>query len=135
MYDVNMKAFFSHINSFLNQWSRFAPLLLRVGLAIVLLFAAVSSTLSPNDWVGYLPAVLTSIFPAEALLKVFSVYELVLAVWLLSSVYVRYAGLLVAATLAGIVVSNFSLFAISFRDIGLIFAALALVISPEEQDR
>jgi hypothetical protein len=63
------------------------------------------------------------------LLKFFAVYELVLAAWLLSGVYVRYAGLLCAATLAGITLSNFSLFAISFRDIGLMFAALALAVS------
>lgn len=132
-YDVNMKVFFVRLDSFLNKGSRFAPLLIRIGLGVVFVYAAVSSTLSPNEWIGYLPPVLTALFPAEILLKVFSVYELILAAWLLSGVYVRYAGLLVALTLAGIVASNFSLFAISFRDIGLIFAALALVVYDEKK--
>ena len=64
------------------------------------------------------------------LFKFFSAYELALAAWLLSGVYARYAALLYAATLVGITVSNF-LFAISFRDIGLMFAALALACLKE----
>ncbi len=101
-------------------------ILLRLGLATVFIYAAVSSTISPREWVGYLPSLATDHVRPETLLKIFSVYELALAGWLLTGVYVRYAALLCAATLAGITLSNFSLFAISFRDIGLMFAALAL---------
>lgn len=107
------------------------PLLLRIGLATVFIYAAVSSFLDPNEWIGYLPSFLTSIVEAETLLPFFSVYELLLAAWLLSGVYVRYVALLCAATLAGIVVFNFALFAISFRDIGLVLAALALAAYKE----
>lgn len=117
------------------QDKQLAPLLLRVGLATVFLYAAVSSLVSPREWIGYLPPVLTSHISGFTLLKFFSVYEFALAAWLLSGVYARYAGLLCAATLAGIVVSNFSLFAISFRDIGLVFAALALALSPEDSKK
>ncbi|HKX23938.1 MAG TPA: DoxX family membrane protein [Candidatus Saccharimonadales bacterium] len=101
-------------------------LLLRLGLAIVFLYAAVSAFLVPDEWVGYLPQFMRDIVPADVLLPIFSIYELTLAVWLLSGLYVKYAALLVAATLAGIVAFNFQLFAISFRDIALIFAAVAL---------
>jgi len=103
-----------------------APLMLRLGLATVFVYAAVASFVAPREWVGYLPHVLTAHVQADLLLHFFSVYELLLAAWLLSGVYVRFAGLLCALTLVGIVASNFSLFAISFRDIGLAFAALAL---------
>lgn len=101
-------------------------LLLRIGLAIIFLYAAISSFVNPQDWVGYLPGMLTERVSSDILLKLFSVYELLLAAWLLSGIYVRYAALACAATLAGIVVTNFELFAITFRDIALIFAALAL---------
>lgn len=106
-------------------------LLIRLGLAIVFLYAAISSFLDPREWLGFLPPFLTRLIDGEILLKIFSVYELLLAAWLISGVYTRYAGLLCAATLAGIVASNFSLFAISFRDIGLMFAALALAVNKE----
>jgi uncharacterized membrane protein YphA (DoxX/SURF4 family) len=108
-------------------------LLLRAGLSVILLYAAISSFANPEDWVGYLPGMLTERFSADVLLKLFSVYELMLAAWLLSGVYVRYAALLCAATLAGIVITNFELFAITFRDIALIFAALALAVTTWEK--
>lgn len=101
-------------------------LLLRLGLALILLYAAISSFVSPREWLGYMPAALTDRFSADILLKIFSVYELLLAGWLLSGVYTRYAALLVAATLAGIVITNFELFMITFRDMALILACLAL---------
>ncbi|MEK7153516.1 MAG: DoxX family membrane protein [Patescibacteria group bacterium] len=108
-----------------------STLLLRVGLAVVFSYAAIASFVNPDEWVGYLPGILTDRVSPDILLKLFSVYELVLAAWLLSGVYVRYASLLCAATLAGIVVTNFELFAITFRDIALIFAALALAVAKE----
>ncbi len=106
--------------------------LLRTGLAVIFLYASISSFKNPQDWVGYLPSFLRHSDSATNLLHVFSAYEFLLAAWLLSGRYVKYAAALCAATLAGIVVSNFSLFAITFRDIALIFAALALFFSPEE---
>jgi uncharacterized membrane protein YphA (DoxX/SURF4 family) len=133
VYDVNMKDIVRTADDFLKNHPAFVPLFLRIGLATVFVYAAVSSTVSPGDWVGYLPGILTAAIPAELLLKFFSVYEVILAVWLLSGVHVRYAGLLAAVTLAGIVLSNITLFAISFRDIGLMFAALALAFSEERK--
>ena len=111
----------------LNQ-TKIAVWLLRIGLAVVFLYAAIGSLVSPNDWVGYLPSFLNDIIPADNLLKVFSVYELALVVWLLSGVYVRYAAILCALTLVGIIAANPSLLAITFRDIALVFAAIALAV-------
>jgi len=113
------------------QKKHLTPLLLRLGLATVFLYAAISSFVSPDDWVGYLPTFMIELVDADILLKFFSVYELILAGLLLTGVFTRYVGLLCAATLAGIVVFNFDLFAISFRDIGLTLAALALAFSKE----
>lgn len=113
--------------------SKSLPLwLLRVGLAAMFLYAALSSFLQPTEWLGYLPGFVSSMFDAELVLKLFSVVEIALAAWLLSGVYTRYAALLAAAMLIGITVSNFSLLAISFRDIGLAFAALALALLADE---
>lgn len=126
-----MSNFFESIESFLSRNSRVAPLFLRVGLAIVFMYAAISSFISPNDWMGYLPGFVRDIMPATVVLTIFSVVELALAAWLLSGVRVRFAALFAATMLAGIVVSNISLLPISFRDIGLVFAALALAFYPE----
>jgi len=109
-------------------------LLLRIGLAIIFLYAAISSFTNPQDWVGYLPSFATDMVDSRLLLHVFSVYEVSLAIFLLADVLTRYVALLCAATLLGIVAFNSSLFAITFRDIALIFAALALARMSEPTD-
>ena len=101
-------------------------LLLRFGLAFVFGYAAISSLLSPNDWIGFLPSFMTHIVDGHLLLKAMSAYELVLVMWLLSGWQTKYAAFLGALTLAGITFANLSLLPISFRDIGLMFGALAL---------
>ena len=96
------------------------------------LYAAISSFLQPSEWVGYLPSFVALYFEPEFVLKLFSVIEIIIATWLLSGVYTRYAALTAAVMLLGITISNFSLLAISFRDIGLAFAAFALAALTEE---
>lgn len=108
-------------------------LLLRAGLVVILLYAALGSLLNPREWVSYMPAFMTELIDPDILLKLFSLYQLGLVAWLVSGVYLRQAALVVAATLGGIVLANFDLFMITFRDIALIFAALALAaLAPKE---
>ena len=123
-----MKQALIKFDNWLAKQQHLAPLLLRVGLATVFFYAAISSLVSPRDWVGYVPDFIQLILPAEVVLIGLSVVELILAAWLLSGVYVRYAALVAAALLAGVTISNLSLLPISFRDIGLFFAALALAL-------
>jgi uncharacterized membrane protein YphA (DoxX/SURF4 family) len=104
-----------------------ASWLLRIGLAIVFLYAAVSSLQHPVEWIGFLPKFLTKAVDGTILIKFFAVYELVLATWLLSGKFLRYCALLCTPTLGGIVVMNPSQLITTFRDIGLTFMALALV--------
>lgn len=101
-------------------------LLLRVALAFVFLYAAVSSFMSPSDWIGYMPKFMRGIIPDGLLLGGFSVVEIILSIWLLSGLYIKYAALIAAAMLAGIVALNPILLPITFRDVGLFIAALAL---------
>lgn len=110
-----------------------SALLLRIGLAIVFLYACLASVKNPQDWVGYMPHVLTKFISASILLRWFALYELALALWLLSGRYVRYAAALSVLTFVGIIASNLHLFAITFRDIGLLFAALALLFSKSSE--
>jgi uncharacterized membrane protein YphA (DoxX/SURF4 family) len=109
--------------------------LLRAALALVFLYASVSSFLSPQDWVGYFPQLLRDIVPDTILLPFFSVYELALAVWLLSGWLTKYAALLAIATLGGIVAANFQLFLITFRDMALMLAALALFFLEKDKEK
>ena len=103
--------------------------LLRLGLAFVFAYAGISSLQHPPFWIGYLPNFLTSHWDAKLLLKGFAVVELVIAVWLLSGKFVRYAAAAAALMLAGIVVFNPHQLLITFRDVGLVAMALALMVA------
>jgi uncharacterized membrane protein YphA (DoxX/SURF4 family) len=105
---------------------KIASWLLRLGLAGAFLYVAVASWLDPFSWIGFFPQFLRDLMPAQTLLTLFSVYEIVLGLWLLLGKQLFYAGLLSAATLIGIVVFNLGAMDILFRDVSLSLAALAL---------
>jgi uncharacterized membrane protein YphA (DoxX/SURF4 family) len=106
--------------------SNMPSLLLRLGLAFVFLYAAISSLREPLVWAAYLPGFLTQSISATLLIKIFAIYELGLVAWLLIGRLTKYAALLCAITLAGIVAANTSQLATTFRDVGLIFMAATL---------
>jgi len=103
-----------------------SQLLLRLGLGFVFAYAGVSSLKDPNEWVGYLPHFLAAVSYVSVVMKVFAVAELGLAVWLVSGKFVRYAALLAAVMLFGIIFANPANMIITFRDVGLVAMALAL---------
>lgn len=107
-------------------------LLLRVGLAGVFLYAAFSATVRPDNWIGYFPQFLRDIFPAKYLLVSFNVYELVLSIWLLSGRKTFYSALISALTLFGIIVTSLGALDITFRDFGLLLAAIALAVDSKK---
>ena len=108
-----------------------AVLLLRIGLAVVFLYAAGGSVLAPNNWIGYFPRFLKEMIPENILLMGFSAFELGLGLWLLSGWKQFFAGTMAAVSLVGIVIFNLGAMDVVFRDLGLVFMALALAaLSP-----
>lgn len=102
--------------------------LLRGALAFGFAYVAVSSLLSPTNWVGFLPLFVTSVIPLEQALVAIAIGELLLALWLLTGWQVRTAGLLSVFVLLGIVVFNLGALDLVFRDISMAAVALALSI-------
>lgn len=107
--------------------------ILRWGLAFTFFYAAVASLLNPADWIGYMPMFLKSLLPARILLAGFSFYEILVAALLFSGRKVAYASIISAVTLGGITILNLGALDVTFRDIGLVFAALALYELAKEQ--
>lgn len=106
--------------------------LLRIGLGAAFLYAAIASFLEPESWIGFFPIWLRNLAPANYLLMTFSIYEIILAIWLFSSKKIFYAASLATLTLAGIIVFNISTLDIIFRDIPILFLALALMVIHKE---
>jgi hypothetical protein len=101
---------------------------LRLSIATVFLYAAIAATLEPFNWIGFIPQALYHIAPPEMLLRIFSLYQLLLVLWILSGWKSFFSSLLAAATLLGIIVANIGDIDILFRDFAIFFAAIALAV-------
>ncbi len=109
------------------QKEKLASLSIRIGLAAVFLYIAYASFINPGIWIAFLPPFLQDLPYAKTLLYIFSSYEILLGIWILSGKKTLYAAILTSLTLAGIVISTLKFLDIAFRDLAIMFAALALV--------
>ncbi|HYK08970.1 MAG TPA: hypothetical protein VEW42_05720 [Candidatus Eisenbacteria bacterium] len=102
---------------------------LRCSIASVFLYAAIAATFQPDNWIGYIPQAIRNIFPANILLMGFSLYQLVLALWILTGWKSVFSASLAALTLLVIILTNISQTDILFRDFAIFFAAIALLFN------
>ena len=112
-----------------------ASFLIRVGLAIVFLYAAVGAFLDPQSWIGFFPAWLRDIVPGNILLGFHSIFEIFLSLWLLSGKRSYEAGVVSSLFLGLIIVVNLGAFDIVFRDVAIFGMALALTALSERKVR
>lgn len=108
--------------------SRSVDIFLRLGVSFAFLFPAINAVFDPYSWIGYFPVFLRGIVPDAALLHIFGVVEVILAIWILSGRRVFYPSLVCAGMLFLIVVLNLGDFQVLFRDIPIMFMALALAV-------
>lgn len=107
---------------------RTASFILRIGLGLMFLYAAIDSLIMPDAWVGFFPAFIQDLFPGIWELTLFSLAEIALAFWLFSGWNIFYAAIASAVLLLGITITNLGAFILVFRDFGLAFAAAALAM-------
>ena len=107
---------------------KLASLFLRIGLAFVFFYAAVAALLDPFSWVGFFPGWLRALLPDELLLPAHSAAEIILALWLISGWRAFYSAVLASIAIGGIVIFNIGSVDIIFRDVAILFAAIALAL-------
>ena len=107
---------------------RLAILLLSIGLAATYFYAGISGLQSPENWIGFLPQFIRDNPLAGTILTAFSIFEIGLAVWLVSGIKTTLAALVSMLLMAGIIFVDLSVLIITFRDIGLAFASMALAV-------
>ncbi len=103
-------------------------LLLRWGLAFVFLYAGMSIFTNPTSWLGFVPSFFDFIVSRQTILYLHAGFDVLIGVWLLMKRGLFYASILSTLNLFGIIIFNIGSFDIIFRDIGLLFVSLALVI-------
>jgi uncharacterized membrane protein YphA (DoxX/SURF4 family) len=108
--------------------SKLASLLLRIGLAFVFLYAAISAFVIPEAWIGFYPEWMREVVPDSALLAFHSVAEIILAIWLLSGRWTFYAAVFSGLWVLGILLGTLQFFFVTFRDVAILLSAVALAI-------
>lgn len=102
-------------------------IILRFGLGFTLIYAAISIWLSPTDWIGFVPRWVEMFGSREDFLISHAVLEFILGLGLLIGKYLPWLGAIAALDFFSILVF-YGIDAVSFRDIGLTAAALALFL-------
>jgi len=102
-------------------------LFLRMGLAFTFIYAGISAFLSPDNWIGFLPLWLEVFLSLNVFLYIHNVFVIFLGVWLLTNKKTYYSGIVSASFFLMLLVFNISSMDLIFRDVGLLFSALALI--------
>jgi hypothetical protein len=110
-------------------------LLLRISIASVFLYAATAATLQPQNWIWYFPQFVRNMFPGNLLLICFSLYQLILSLWILSGKKTFYAAALASLTFLGIISANLNILDVLFRDFAIFFASLALAVGSYRKNK
>lgn len=106
--------------------------LLRAGLAFVLSYAATSSFFHPETFARYFPSFLPGTWATE-LLPVFAVFEMLLAVGLMTDRWTYGASMLAGLTLTAIIVVNPDAFDVLFRNVAIACGAFALAVQSRRE--
>jgi len=110
------------------HYSKTVDIILRAGLAFMLLYPPVNAVADPASWIGYFPQFTRGVIDDQLLLHLFGVVEAGLAFWVLSGWKIWLPALLTAGLLVGIVIFNIPQFQVLFRDVPLVAMALALAL-------
>ena len=119
---------------FMNQY-RLAYIVLRYGLAIVLVWFGISQILDNAAWVGFVPIWTHSVLFLEptSVILINGFFEVVTGVLLGLRLFVRPVAFVVAVNFA-LITFEIGLTAIGLRDFGLTAAALALALFPSPKE-
>lgn len=111
---------------------KLTDIVLRAALAFALAFPALDATVDPYSWLGYFPGFVQQAAAAAGvsglvLLHTFGIFEVALALWLLSGWKIFYPSAAALALLGAIVILDYSEFQTLFRDLSI--ASIALVLA------
>lgn len=105
-----------------------AKLIIRLGVVFAFLYAAISGYLYPESWIGYFPGFLRENLSQDLLITGWGLFEIVIALWILSNKKIFIPSVLASLSLAGLIVFNWNLMDVIFRDVTILAATIALAI-------
>ena len=99
---------------------KFASLILRIGLGLVLLYFGINQLIDPSKWTTLLPS-----FLGEGFIIFNGIFEIVLATFLILGLFTRVAALIFALHLI-LIMTQLGYGDSMARDLGLFFSTIAL---------
>jgi len=110
-----------------DQYSAYAPLVLRIGLGFVFAWFGYSGITNPEMWTGLVPEWTAMFAPAKTLVLMHGAIELIGGLFLIAGLWVRPVAVILFLSLAHtLTVLKFG--PVMVRDIGLLFAMLAIFL-------
>lgn len=106
--------------------NRGSSLLLRMAVALAFLYPPIDAFFHPDSWVGFFPVLMRDYVPGTVLLPLWGIVEIIIALWILSGKKIFVPACAATLSLVLIVLFNFSLIDILFRDLAIAFAAASL---------
>ncbi len=113
-----------------DQYSKYAPLLVRVGLGLVLTWFGIDALTNPGVWAALVPKFVLSLshLSADQFMFVNGIAEVILGILLLVGLWTRLIAALTACLLLGIIFT-LGYGDLAVRDFGLLLAAVSLIAS------
>ena len=115
----------------LKENPQYGVIVLRVGLALVLVWFGTSQLYNPLDWTGFVPDMITQFIAAKMVVMLNGVVEILCSLLLFCGLGLRPVSFVMGLHLFGIAFSMVftpALMAIAVRDFGLAFAFIALCL-------
>lgn len=100
-----------------------------MAVAFAFLYPPIDAFFHPDSWVGFFPMFMRDHVPGGALLPMWGIVEILIALWILSGKKIFIPACAAALSLVLIVVFNFSLIDILFRDFAIALVAASLAWS------
>lgn len=109
--------------------SRFAPVVLRLGLAMVFVWFGLNQLLHPIDWLGFIPSWATSLsgLSTNTLVFINGLFEVAMAILLAVGIQIRVVAWLLAAHML-LIVTDVGLNQIGIRDVGLLAGLISVAL-------
>lgn len=116
----------------LEKLKRYAPAVLRIGLALVFLWFGFNQIFDGQSWLGYLPSFAYSL-PVKPITFIFlnGLFEVLFGSMLIVGIYTRLSSGLLSLHLLGIILS-LGYNEIAVRDVGLFFAGLSVFLNGDD---
>lgn len=108
--------------------------ILRIGLALTIFWFGVSQLISPNNWIGYVPIYMDSIFPFFSLKTIVilnGIFETITALLLIFNKFTKIVSLLLAIHLI-IIIIDLGFTEIGIRDFGILVGLVSLYLNSKK---